>query len=58
LHHEEAMMNRLQFGLTLFAAGFGLAFAGSSLTTEQEPAWDRSEAQSPLFAQYASEPAP
>jgi hypothetical protein len=46
-------MNRLQFGLTLFLAGLGLAFAGSGLTTEREPAWDPREPRSALFTQQA-----
>ena len=51
-------MNRLQFGLTLFAAGFCLAFQASSLTTQREPVWDPQEAQSSLFTQQANAPVP
>jgi hypothetical protein len=50
-------MNRMQFGLTLFVAGFCLAFLASSLTSAPEPAWNPIEATSPLFTQQADPPA-
>jgi hypothetical protein len=51
-------MNRLQFGLTLFAAGFCLAFVGSRLINEQKPPWDAREDGSVLLNQQANLPAP
>jgi hypothetical protein len=47
-------MNRSQFGLTLFAAGFCLAFLGSGLMAERQPAWDSREDQSALLNQQTS----
>ncbi len=49
-------MNRLQFGLALFAAGFSIAFLGSSVTTERQPTWDPQEAQSAVLGQQSDLP--
>jgi hypothetical protein len=49
-------MNRMQFSLTLFAAGLYLAFLGSKPTLAQETGWDPREDKSVLFNQQAGPP--
>ena len=51
-------MNRMQFSLTPFLAGFCLAFlASSQKSSAQEPVWDPQEAKSNLFTQQEGPPA-
>ncbi len=54
-------MNRLEFGISLFAAAFCIAFLGSTVTSERETAWsDRlgaCEVQSTLLGRSPEAPA-
>jgi hypothetical protein len=57
LHQKEVIVSRMQFCLTLFAAGLSVVFLCPGLTSSAQPVWEPAEEQSVVFNQSSGPPA-